>query len=187
MSGTTGILDAAEEVLSVLAEHRIEAVVIGAVAMAAHHYVRQTEDLDLGVVATVQEMRTLAAALVRRGFEAELREPGPDDPLAGVIDVRGDFGLVQIISYAGRFPAVIEEALRSATLTVREGSRLRIVPIPHLVALKLYAGGYKSRSDIMELLERNPDVDREAISSLCTRYRLSGWDELVRAGLPDTP
>jgi hypothetical protein len=43
MSGTTGILDAADEVLSVLAEHRIEGVVIGAVAMAAHHYVRHTE------------------------------------------------------------------------------------------------------------------------------------------------
>lgn len=180
MSGTTGILDAAEEVLSLLAEHRIEAVVIGAVAMAAHHYVRHTEDLDLGVVATEGEMRTLTAVLAGRGFEVEFRQPGPDDPLAGVIDVRGDFGLVQIISYAGRFPVVIEDALRSATLAVREGSPLRIVPIPHLIALKLYAGGQKSKSDIIELLERNPDADLEVIRKLCASYRLPGLEELLR-------
>lgn len=183
MSGSAGILDAAEEVLSILAERQIDAVVIGAVAMAAHHYVRHTEDLDLGVVATVEQMRTVVADLRRRGFEAELREPGVDDPLAGVIDVRGEFGLVQIISYAGRFPAVIEDAVRHATLAVRAGSRLRIVPVPHLVALKLYAGGPKSEADIVALLERNPGTDLEAIRDLCARYRLPGWDDLVRGRL----
>lgn len=180
MSDPGAILDAAEAVVAILGEHRIEAVVIGAVAMAAHHYVRHTEDLDLGVVATEGEMRTLTAALARHGFQAELREPGPDDPLGGVIDVHGDFGLVQIISYAGRFPVVIEEALRSTTLAVREGSPLRIVPVPHLIALKLYAGGTKSKSDIVELLEHNPDADLEAIQALCARYRLSGLDDLLR-------
>jgi hypothetical protein len=38
---------------------------------------------------------------------------------------------------------VIEEALRSATLAVRDGSGLRIAPITHLIALKLYARGQK--------------------------------------------
>lgn len=47
MSGSAGIVDAAEEISFVLARHRIDAVVIGAAAMAAHHYVRHTEDLDL--------------------------------------------------------------------------------------------------------------------------------------------
>ena len=31
--------------------------------------------------------------------------------LGGVIDVSGRFGLVQIISYSGRFPAAIEDAV----------------------------------------------------------------------------
>lgn len=179
MSAPADILDAAEVVADVLAQRSIDAVVIGAVAMAAHHYVRHTEDLDLGVVATEREMRQLTDDLARHGFEAEFRSPGFDDPLAGVIDVRGDFGLVQIISYAGRFPAVIEEALGGSVIAAREGSRLRIVPLPHLVALKLYAGGAKSKSDIAELLERNPDADREAIRALCSRYRLSGADDIL--------
>jgi hypothetical protein len=124
-------------------------------------------------------MRAVVADLSRRGFEAELREPGADDPLAGGIDVRGDFGLVQIISYAGRFPVVIEDALRSATLAVREGSPLRVVPIPHLIALKLYAGGLKSMADIVELLAHNPDADIEEARTLGARYRLPGLDKLL--------
>jgi hypothetical protein len=89
------------------------------------------------------------------------------------------FGLVQIISYAGRFPAVIEDAVRVATLVVREGSPLRIVPIPHLIALKLYAGGYKSKADIVELLVRNPDLDLDEVRTVCARYGLDGLEELI--------
>ena len=55
----------------------------------------------------------------------------------GVIDVGGSFGRVQIVSFSGRFPAVIEDAVRLSTLVVREDSPLKIVPIPHLIALKL--------------------------------------------------
>jgi hypothetical protein len=54
----------------------------------------------------------------------------------GVTDVSGSFGLVQIVSFFGRFPAVIEDAVRLSTLVVREDSPLKIVPIPHLIALQ---------------------------------------------------
>jgi hypothetical protein len=37
------IFDAAEDVLEILGSQRIEAVVIGAVALAAYSYVRQTQ------------------------------------------------------------------------------------------------------------------------------------------------
>jgi hypothetical protein len=173
------LLRAAENVLAILARHRLDAVVIGAVALAAHHYVRQTDDLDLGINADVPTLRAVVATLRAAGFEAELREPDEADPLGGVIDVTGPFGLVQIISYAGRFPAVIEDAVRLSTLVVREGSPLKIVPIPHLIALKLYAGGHKSKADIVELLIRNPEVDVNEVRAACARYGLEGLEELV--------
>jgi hypothetical protein len=179
MSQADDILLASEAILAILAEHRIDAVVIGAVALAAHRYVRQTRDLDLGVNADLPSLRAVVESLKGRGFEAVLREPDGDDPLGGVIDVTGPFGLVQIISYADRFPAVIDDALRVATLVAREGSTLRIVPIPHLIALKLYAGGYKSKADIVELLARNPDLDLDEVQEICSRYRLGGLDELI--------
>lgn len=179
MSHPDDLLLAAEKVLAVLAQHHLDAVVIGAVALAAHHYVRQTDDLDLGVNADVPTLRAVVRSLHEAGLEAELREPDGADPLGGVIDVSGGFGLVQIISYAGRFPAVIEDAVRLSTLVVREGSPLRIVPIPHLIALKLYAGGHKSKADIIELLVRNPDLNLDEVRVVCDRYRLDGLEELI--------
>jgi hypothetical protein len=179
VNDSEAILHAAEEVVGILKRHRIDAVVIGAVALAAYHYVRQTEDIDLGVNADLPTLRMLTAAIRQAGFAAELREPDSDDPLGGVIDVSGSFGLLQIISYADRFPAVIDDAVRLSTLVVRDGSPLRIVPIPHLVALKLYAGGYKSKADIVELLSRNPGLDLNEIRDVCEQYRLNGIDELL--------
>jgi hypothetical protein len=173
------ILRAAEDVVAILQRHQMDAVVIGAVALAAYQYVRQTEDLDLGVNADLPALRTLAASLREAGYTVELREPDGADPLGGVIDVTGDFGLLQIVNFGDRFPAVIEDALRISTLVVREGSMLKLVPIPQLIALKLYAGGYKSKADIVELLVRNPDLDLTEIRSVCQQYRLAGIDELI--------
>lgn len=179
MSNAEPLLTAAEEALRILRRHHVEAVVIGAVALAGHHYVRYTEDLDLGVNADVETLRAVVTSLREAGYSATLREPDGDDPLGGVIDVTGSFGMLQIVSFFDRFPAVIEDAIQTSTLLVREGSSLRLVPIPHLVALKLYAGGLKSKADIVELLNRNPDVDLPAVRELCKKYRLTGLDELL--------
>jgi hypothetical protein len=173
------IFDAAEDVLEILGSQRIEAVVIGAVALAGYSYVRQTQDLDLGVNASTAQLHSLAEILESKGYGVQLREPDGDDPLGGVIDVSGPFGLVQIVSFADRFPAVIDEAVKASILAVRPGSPLKIVPLPHLIALKLYAGGYKSKSDIVEVLSRNPDLDVAALRKLCRRYRLRGLEALI--------
>lgn len=179
MNRQIDILSVSEDILAILREQELNAIVIGAVALAAHHYVRQTLDLDLATNADLKAMRRLVETLTKHGYEAVLREPDLDDPLAGVIDVTGPFGLVQIISYANRFPAVIDDALREATLSIRPGSHLMIVPIPHLVALKLYAGGLKSKADIVELLRRNPGIDLNNVQAVCSRYRLGGLEELI--------
>ena len=179
MSQPDDLLRAAEKVLAVLARHHLDAVVIGAVALAAHYYVRHTDDLDLGVNADLPTLRAVVTSLRQAGLDVELREPEGADPLGGVIDVSGNFGLVQIISFAGRFPAVIEDAVRLSTLVVREDSPLKIVPIPHLIALKLYAGGHKSKADIIELLVRNPDLELDEVRSVCARYGLGGLEELI--------
>lgn len=177
------LICAAERVVAILDGHRIDAVVIGAVALAAYHYVRYTEDVDLGVNADLAQMKAITVSLRNAGFSVEFREPDSQDPLGGVIDVRGDFGLLQLISFADRFPAVIDDAVQASTLHVREGSLLKLVPLPHLVALKLYAGGYKSQADIVEILKRNPETDLDVVRKLCAGYRLPGLEELIAASL----
>lgn len=173
------ILEAAEETARILKQHGVESVVIGAIALAAYHYVRQTEDIDLGVNTDLSTLKKVVQSLSAFGYQAELREPDGSDPLGGVIDINGSFGLVQIINFGDRFPAVINNALREATLTVREGSPLRLAPIEQLIALKLYAGGHKSKADIIELLICNPDLDLEMVQRVCTGYHLPGFDELI--------
>ena len=172
-------LQAAERVARLLSENGVSAVVIGAVALAAHRYVRNTEDIDLGVDADLRKMRLLADVLREDGFNAEFHEPDGDDPLAGVIDVSGPFGLVQVISFAGRFPAAIRDALAGEDSRIRPGSDLRLIPIPQLVALKLYSGGSKAKADIVELLRRNPEADLGEIRETCRRYRLRGLDAIL--------
>lgn len=180
MASPEANLRAAEEISRRLAERGFPAVVIGAIAMAVHNYVRLTEDIDLGVVIPPADLRAFGEELSREGYRAEFRAPDADDPLGGVLDISGPFGMVQVVSFADRFPRVIEEALRSEPIAVRDGSPLRAVPLPHLIALKLYAGGAKSRSDIVELIRRNPEADREEIRQLCKSYRLRGIDTVLR-------
>ncbi len=56
-------------------------------------------------------------------------------------------------------------------MVVRADSPLKIVPIHHLIALKLYAGGHKSKADIIELLVRNPDLELDEVRSVCAPLR----------------
>jgi len=179
MADAQNLLEAGETVASLLLRHGVASVVIGAVAMAAHRHIRYTEGIDLGVNADLPTLRRLAGALEAEGFSVELREPDLQDPHGGVIDVSGPFGMVQIISFADRFPAVIQDAIKSAGLAPRADSVLRLAPIPHLIALKLYAGGIKSKSDIVELLLRNPQVDLNELRTLCARYRVAGLEEIL--------
>jgi hypothetical protein len=166
----------AQAVMRVLQQHSVDALVIGGFALAAHNYARATDDLDLGVSTHIEVMRTVAQRLADLGFQTEFREPDGFDALGGVIDVQDAVGgFVQVVNFdnspAGGFPAAIRDALASAP-ELQEGAALRVIPLPYLVALKLYAGGPKSESDILHLLESNPDVDREAIRSLCMKYGL---------------
>ena len=174
------ILEVAESIAAFLDESRLPTIVIGAVALAAHRYPRFTEDFDLGVLASQSTMQSLTDSLRGHGFDALFHPPDAEDPLGGVIDVSGPFGLVQIINFEDRFPAIIHDALAGDDIRIRPGSRLRIAPIPQLVALKLYAGGWKSHADIVELLLRNPNVDIEAIRKSCRKYRLRGFDRVIK-------
>ena len=173
-------LQVAEEVAILLAENDIGCVVIGAIAMAGHHYVRFTEDIDLGVEAEHDSLSEVAERLSERGYEVDYRVGDMDDPLAGVMDISGSFGLVQVVNFHERFPAVIQDSIELAEIRVRKGSPLKLVPLAHLVALKLYAGGLKSQSDIVELLKSNKDADLEIVKDTCKKYRLKGLDQILR-------
>ena len=173
------ILQAAERVATILKQHRIDSVVIGAVALAAHHYVRHTQDIDIGVSVALPVLQEVTDSLNAAGLTAEISKPDMSDPLGGVVNITGRFGLVQIVNFGDRLPAVIRDAIRDSTMVLRPGSPLKLTPLPQLVALKLYAGGLKSKADILEVLRRNPEADLHDVLTTCQRYGLHGLEEII--------
>ena len=104
MTRPADLLDTTERIAALLAEQGIQAMVIGAVAMAAHRYVRHTEDIELGVNVPVRDLATVAGSLRAAGLEVIFREPDKQDPLGGVIDITGDSGLFKSSTSASVFP-----------------------------------------------------------------------------------
>lgn len=169
------LLALAERVVSVLERRSLDALVIGGFALAAHRYTRTTHDLDLGLNASIKEMEQLRDDLLGLGLPADWVPPDGNDPLGGTLTIVDEHkAMVQVVNFSreqGGFPAVINDALAVAKPPA-EGSRLRVVPLPHLIALKLYAGGARSRDDVRALLANNPDADLDEIREHCQRYRL---------------
>lgn len=61
---------------------------------------------------------------------------------------------------------------------------LRVVTLPHLIALEIYSGRGRDRTDVIELLTRNPDAI-DATREVCSRFGFAGpLEALLRdAGL----
>jgi len=173
----------ANEVADTLAARGAKSAVIGAIAVAIHGYPRSTQDVDLATTTDLAILREVASELQTRGCIVRLGEPDHEDPLGGVLTVvRGDADPVQVVNYANPFfpgsGALAKEAIESA---VQKLGPLAVVDLSHLIALKLYAGGAKSKLDVVELLARNATADRGAIANVCARHGLqTEWDELQR-------
>ncbi len=169
------------EVLDVLSRHGLDAALIGAGALAVHGYIRATADLDVAVTSDLATLRAVASDLRHAGASVAFDEPDADDHLGGVLTVtRPDVKPVQVVNFVNEKRARNRNPGRASIdhrFTGRTG--LPTVDLPHLVALKLWAGGPKSVSDVVGLLEANPDADLAAIEAVCTRFDLiEAWRPL---------
>lgn len=165
-----------ERVATALLSHGAPTALIGAAAAAVHNFVRATEDVDLASYVDPYKTLTLVQAeLVAEGFAVKLGEPDAQDALGGVLTVSGDdFDPVQVVNFLnpwGGGTVLGRDAIESA-VPGPIGS-VPVVDLAHLIALKLYSGGSKSRNDVAELLERNADADVDEIVTVCERYGLS--------------
>jgi hypothetical protein len=182
-------LEVAERVVGILESKGVPSAVIGAMALAVHGYVRATRDFDLAThTHPFVQLREVERALLEAGLAAEMRDPDADDPLGGVVEVTGrGFKPIQIVNFlnplSGQSTQLGREAIDESLAGLVGESRLRVVTLPHLVALKLYAGGARSRNDVIELLERNQPVDLEKIRAVCARHGLAADLEKVIADL----
>lgn len=186
-------LEVATRVAELLAKHGVATAVIGAVAAAVHNYPRATEDFDLATFTDpFKQLAAVAKELSAMGFDVELREPDADDPLGGVLVVRGDdFRPIEVVNFynpLGRVADVGRAAIETAQPNVL--GTLAVVRLPHLIALKLYSADLasgvvgKPYLDIIELLKRNPDLDRNEVQRLCEDLGLGREFEQLVAKKP---
>jgi hypothetical protein len=182
-------LELAAQVAEVIARHGHASAVIGAVAGAIHGYPRSTEDLDLAVnVDPFETFEPVCDELRSHGLDVEYEVPDRDDPLGGVVTVRAEGAMpVQIVNFynplRARNTLVGRRAIDTADAQVL--GALSVVRLPHLIALKLYAGGPKSTLDILELLARNPELDMDELRALCRELRLERELDAVLARLTE--
>ena len=74
---------------------------IGALALAVHGYPRDTRALDLAVAGDSKVMHDVARGLRALGHAVEVRDPDPDEPLGGVMDVSSEgVDLVQVVNFS---------------------------------------------------------------------------------------
>jgi hypothetical protein len=183
-----GPIELAERVAQIARGLGIETVLIGAYALAAHHYVRATNDIDLAANVELVLLERLEVALEQAGLHALLRSPDDEDPLGGVlvvwseIDAEGDpIEPVEVVNYVNPYrprqtPA--RDAIQNA-ISLDQKPALRYPRLADLVALKLYAGSRRDEADVIELLVRNADADVEEIRRVSKAYGFDRIDELI--------
>lgn len=163
-------LEVAEHVSDIIAGNNEKCFVIGASALAAHGYSRQSVDLDLATHMHPQEvLPRLGNSIRESGFAVEVILPDSDDPLGGVINITGpDFDTVQVINFNNPWRRAAVHRLVGQALSELQmiPSELQVISAELLIVLKLYAGDLQSLSDIRKLLEANPDINLSQVTAL---------------------
>ena len=158
---------------------------IGALAVAAHGYIRATDDIDFVSSAEPQEIQ---ARLAKAGIQSRTRR---GDVLEGdipwVVYGRADGFRFDVL-----FPPVPIDWSRTVILPLTEGSRLRVVDLDALVRLKLRAGGPQDLIDVVHLVRLHSEIAERAIAlaeAYGVRSRFEDWlaDPRIRSSKPVVP
>ena len=151
---------AADEILLALADHGVDFVVIGGIAVQTHGYLRGTHDVDIIVRPTALNMSRLSEALA--DLQAELRGGGTlrltdphqlrSAPLIPVMTRSGPLDIVDIDHVAGS-PGNYERLRQAAVSVELEGRSLVVAGLSDLIRMKRTAGRDQDLADI-EVLTR---------------------------------
>lgn len=181
MTEPTTPIELAERVATIARDLGIESALIGAYALAAHHFVRGSSDIDLATMVQLHDLRRLQRAVEEIGLQARLSSPDEQDDLGGVlqiwnrVDEDGDpIEPLDVVNFLNPYrprPTPASDAIRNA-VSLPDNPSLRCPRLADLVALKLDAGGLRDRADVVELLVVNRDADLDEVRTTCAKYGL---------------
>lgn len=151
---------------------------IGSLAVAAHGYVRATDDIDL---ASPLDPKVIRAALSAAGIDSSSRRGSVrDGEIRSVVS-----GTLEGVDFDILFPPVLIPWETTVTLTVGE-AEIRVVALDDLLRLKLRAGGPQDLLDIVHLIQLHPEklsLAREVATAHKNLDQLDAWlaDPRIRA------
>lgn len=153
-----------QRLIEALADHEVDHVIIGGVAMVLHGSSRVTQDLDVCYARSPENLERLAAAL--RPFHPHLRGVPPDLPFT--LDARslgsglnftltsdvGDIDLLGEVPGVGTYEQISQDAVPMRIF----GRDVLVMSLAKLAQAKRTAGRLKDLSDLEEIrsLEGKP-------------------------------
>jgi hypothetical protein len=153
-----------ERILATLAEHRVDYVIVGGLAVQTHGHMRTTFDVDIFPDPTPANLRRLAAAL--NSLEARPLNPGSEDleitaemlPRATLWQFDSRDGAIDVLHDAPGAPPYRE--LRAAALEIELGEL--VIPVAgrdDLISMKRAGGRAVDLDDLAVLTETPGDED----------------------------
>jgi hypothetical protein len=157
--------------------------VIGAYALAARGYVRQTADIDLMTADFGALDESLWTDLRDEGARVEVRKGDFDDPLAGVVRIQSDDNSIDVVVVRARWQKEVIDRAEAMPFGI---SMLNVVRASDLILLKLFAGGYGDLHDIHRLLDNPSRADlisqvNQSLVELSEEMR-QRWQQLLSEG-----
>jgi hypothetical protein len=153
----------AERILEVLAEHAVEYVVVGGLAVQTHGHVRTTVDIDVFPRPERSNLKRLADAL--NALDAHVLNPGNEGlaidatmlPRATMWQFATPHGAIDVLHDAPGAPAY--EELRQRALEIRLGGmKIAVVGRDDLINMKRASGRPADLDDVAALTEPESSV-----------------------------
>jgi hypothetical protein len=158
------------ELLLALADHGVEFVVVGGVAVQAHGHGRSTRDLDviprpdlLNLSRLGEALATLSARLLRGDRQIDVGDPHllRRAPLVPLLTARGRLDLLNFELTAGAPRAFAE--LRGRAIEVElDGRTVAVAGLDDLIRMKRAAGRQVDLEDIGALTRPDAQLEAEA-------------------------
>jgi predicted nucleotidyltransferase len=161
------------EILLTLADHGVEFVVVGGVAVQAHGHGRSTRDLDviprpdlLNLSRLGEALATLSARLLRGDRSIDVGDPHllRRAPLVPLLTARGRLDLLNLELTAGA-PRAYAELRERASEVDLDGRTVVVAGLDDLIRMKRAAGRELDLDDIGALTRSDAQLEEEARES----------------------
>jgi predicted nucleotidyltransferase len=157
----------AESILRVLAEHSVEYVIVGGLAVQTHGHVRTTVDIDLfprpepsNLARLADALRALGARVLNPGSE-EVRIDGAMMPRATLWQFATRHGAIDVLHDAPGAPTYDE--LRRRALEIRLGDmQIAVAGLDDLISMKRASGRPVDLDDLAALTEPEHEIAEES-------------------------